>query len=215
MKLVILAVGKGRSAPEAMLAESWMSRIHSGGSIIEVESKLPSGPDRQRDESARLLRHVDAGIPLAACDPRGRDTSSEALAAMIAGWRDAGRVEDVVGVESCPTRAGVDGMVGREEDVGRWPSERRRALCVGTTSNKARNSARTMMMDNDRERDAPDQCSRKLDPNDSSAGPPSTSTELLSRQSASCCPFGRQSPPSALAQPTAPPSQKACPPAAK
>ena len=49
MKLVILAVGKGRSAPEAMLAESWMSRIHSGGRIIEVESKLPSGPDRQRD----------------------------------------------------------------------------------------------------------------------------------------------------------------------
>ena len=90
MKLVIMAVGKGRSAPEAMLAESWMSRIHSGGSIIEVESKLPSGPDRQRDESARLLRHVDAGIPLAACDPRGRDTSSEALATMIAGWRDAG-----------------------------------------------------------------------------------------------------------------------------
>ena len=80
MKLVILAVGKGRSAPEAMLAESWISRIHSGGSIIEVESKLPSGPDRQRDESARLLRHVDAGIPLAACDPRGRETSSEALA---------------------------------------------------------------------------------------------------------------------------------------
>ena len=66
MKLVILAVGKGRSAPEAMLAESWMSRIHSGGSIIEVESKLPSGPDRQCDESARLLRHVDAGIPFAA-----------------------------------------------------------------------------------------------------------------------------------------------------
>ena len=90
MKLVILAVGKGRSAPETMLADSWMSRIHSGGEIIEVDSKLPAGPDRQRDESARLLRHIDAGIPLAACDPRGRDTSSEVLAALIADWRDAG-----------------------------------------------------------------------------------------------------------------------------
>ena len=59
-------------------------------------------------------------------------------------------------------------------------------------------------MDNEREKTAPDQCSRKLDPNDSSAGPPSTSTELLCRQSASCCPFARQSPPSVLAQPTGP-----------
>tara|TARA_B100001093_G_scaffold270758_1_gene258847 strand:- start:762 stop:1220 length:459 start_codon:yes stop_codon:yes gene_type:complete len=90
MKLVILAVGKGRSAPEAMLADSWVSRIPSGGGIIEVDSKLPAGPDRQRDESARLLRHIDAGIPLAACDPRGRNTSSEALAALIVDWRDAG-----------------------------------------------------------------------------------------------------------------------------
>ncbi len=43
MKLVILAVGRGRNMPEAALAGSWMSRIHGGGDIIEVESKLPAG----------------------------------------------------------------------------------------------------------------------------------------------------------------------------
>ena len=90
MKLVILAVGRGRNMPEAALAGSWMSRIHGGGDIIEVESKLPAGPDRQQDESNRLLRHIDPGTPLVACDPRGRDTASEELAEMIANWRDAG-----------------------------------------------------------------------------------------------------------------------------
>ena len=64
MKLVILAVGRGRNMPEATLAGSWMSRIHGGGDIIEVESKLPAGPDRQQDESNRLLRHIDPAHPL-------------------------------------------------------------------------------------------------------------------------------------------------------
>ena len=90
MKLVILAVGRGRNMPEAALAGTWMSRIHSGGDIIEVGSKLPAGTNRQHDESNRLLRHVDPGTPLIACDPSGRDTTSEQLAEMIANWRDVG-----------------------------------------------------------------------------------------------------------------------------
>ena len=90
MRLVILAVGRGRDTPEATLASSWITRIHSGGDIIEVESKLPAGADRQRNEGSRLLRHVTPGAPIIACDPRGRDTSSEALAEMVGNWRDAG-----------------------------------------------------------------------------------------------------------------------------
>ena len=91
MKLVILAVGKGRSSPEQGLVQTWLSRIPSGASVIEIESKITSGAGRSEDEGARLLRHLPVGAPLVVCDPRGHDTSSEALASLLGEWRDEGQ----------------------------------------------------------------------------------------------------------------------------
>ncbi|MEK9621817.1 MAG: 23S rRNA (pseudouridine(1915)-N(3))-methyltransferase RlmH [Alphaproteobacteria bacterium] len=90
MKLVILAVGKGRTASEHELALGFMKRLPAGGDIIEIESKLPAGPKRQQDESQLLMRHVPDNAILVALDPKGKDTSSEALANKLAAWRDAG-----------------------------------------------------------------------------------------------------------------------------
>ena len=90
MKLVILAVGRGRATPEQDLATGWLARIPQGGELIEIESRLPAGDARREDEGARLLRHCPPATPLVACDPQGRDTSSEALAAMLGRWRDDG-----------------------------------------------------------------------------------------------------------------------------
>ena len=90
MKLVILAVGKGRTASEHELALGFMKRLPAGGDIIEIESKLPAGPKRQQDESQLLMRHVSDNAILVALDPKGKDTSSEALANKLATWRDAG-----------------------------------------------------------------------------------------------------------------------------
>ncbi len=90
MKLVILAVGRGRASPEQALVEDWLGRLPQGGSIIEIESKLPSGPARTRDEGVRLLKQLPVTAPLIACDPHGRDTSSEALATILQGHRDNG-----------------------------------------------------------------------------------------------------------------------------
>ena len=42
MKLFILAVGRGRTAPEQELATGWLARLPQGGELIEVESKLLS-----------------------------------------------------------------------------------------------------------------------------------------------------------------------------
>ena len=42
MQLFILAVGKGRASPENTLTQGWLSRLPQGGSLIEVESKLPT-----------------------------------------------------------------------------------------------------------------------------------------------------------------------------
>jgi len=90
MKLVILAVGKGRTASEHELALGFMKRLPAGGDIIEIESKLPAGPKRLQDESQLLMRHVSDNAILVALDPKGKDTSSEALANKLAAWRDAG-----------------------------------------------------------------------------------------------------------------------------
>jgi len=90
MKLVILAVGRGRASPEQRLVNDWLDRLPQGGALVEVESRLPSGPARTRDEGDRLLRHLTPSAPLIACDPQGRDTSSEALATLLHRHRDNG-----------------------------------------------------------------------------------------------------------------------------
>ena len=90
MQLFILAVGKGRASPENVLTQGWLSRLPQGGSLIEVESKFPPGQKRTDDESTRLLRAMPDGAALAVLDPRGKDHSSEDLAALIGTWRDGG-----------------------------------------------------------------------------------------------------------------------------
>ena len=91
MKLVILAVGKGRNSPEHDLATSYIKRLPEGGEIREIDSKLPAGPKRQQDETRLLLRLVPDNAILACLDPRGKDISSELLASKIGSWRDEGQ----------------------------------------------------------------------------------------------------------------------------
>lgn len=91
MKLVILAVGKGRNSPEHDLATSYIKRLPEGGEIREIESKIPAGPKRQQDETRLLLRLVPDNATLVCLDPRGKDISSELLASNISSWRDEGQ----------------------------------------------------------------------------------------------------------------------------
>ena len=90
MQLSIVAIGKGRASRENALTQSWLSRLKPAGQIIEIESKLPAGPKRTEDEALRLLRAIPDGAALGVLDPRGKDYSSEELAALIGGWRDDG-----------------------------------------------------------------------------------------------------------------------------
>ena len=90
MQLFIVAVGKNRGSAEHRLAEDWLGRLPEAGGIHEVESKLPAGAKRTNDEAIRLLRAVPPGAALAILDPRGKDHSSEDLAALIRDWRDSG-----------------------------------------------------------------------------------------------------------------------------
>ena len=90
MQLFIVAVGKNRGSAEHRLAEDWLGRLPESGGIHEVESKLPAGAKRTKDEGVRLLRAVPPGAALAILDPLGKDYSSEDLAALIRDWRENG-----------------------------------------------------------------------------------------------------------------------------
>ena len=90
MQLFIIAVGKARGSAEHRLAEEWLRRLPDGGSIREVESKIRVGAKRKDDEGRRLLKAMPDGAAIAILDPRGKDHSSEDLAALIGAWRDSG-----------------------------------------------------------------------------------------------------------------------------
>jgi len=90
MQLFIVAVGKARGSAEHQLAEEWLRRLPEGGSIREVESKIRVGAKRIDDEGRRLLKAMPDGAAIAILDPRGKDHSSEDLAALIGAWRDNG-----------------------------------------------------------------------------------------------------------------------------
>ena len=103
MRLHIIAVGKGRNAPEATLTNEWLSRLPAGGELSEIESKLPAGAARREDEAARILKLVPTDAALVAFDPKGRDCSSEELAQLLSLWQDEGRAR------TCFAIGGADG----------------------------------------------------------------------------------------------------------
>ena len=131
MKLVILAVGRARATPEQQLVADWLARLPQGGGLVEVESRLPAGRGRTGDEGDRLLRHVPDGMPLIACDPRGRDTSSEALAALLRRYRDEGMATTYFAIGGADGHA--DGVLDRAQSriafgSATWPHMLFRAM---------------------------------------------------------------------------------------
>lgn len=94
MQLHILAIGRAKKTPQQQLVDEFMGRLPRKGKVVEAESRLPSGPARQADESQKLLAACQQSFKgttkLIAMDPHGTSLSSEALAALISQYRDAG-----------------------------------------------------------------------------------------------------------------------------
>ena len=95
MRLHIAAIGSGRDSHEHTLASDWFARLPNPGSLHEINSRKPPGPQRLLDEGNRLLGCIPDGGLLFALDPGGRDTSSEDLAGLIRRNRDDG-IRDAV-----------------------------------------------------------------------------------------------------------------------
>ena len=131
MQLFILAVGKGRGSAESRLAEDWIGRIPDGGQIVEIESKFPAGVKRTEDEGARLLRALPSSSVLTILEPRGKDHSSEELAALIGHWRDSGYTSAAFAIGGADGHAtDIRQKAGRSISFGRatWPHMLCRAM---------------------------------------------------------------------------------------
>jgi len=109
MRLVIAAIGRLRSGPEAELTADYLARATAAGRGIglgpadlrELEAK-PSGD--QAREAALLLAEGPAGSVRIAMDERGEALPSRELAQRLARWRDQG----VPGAVFC--LGGADGL---------------------------------------------------------------------------------------------------------
>ena len=96
MRLLIAAVGRIRSGPEAELTSDYLDRATKTGrplglgpaTLAEIDDRKGGGPSTEGDA---LSRAVPDGAALVALDERGRTLSSPALADRLADWRDAGR----------------------------------------------------------------------------------------------------------------------------
>jgi 23S rRNA (pseudouridine1915-N3)-methyltransferase len=99
VRLLLIAVGRMKSGPERELAERYARRFAQGARavglagprVVEIaESPARNPAERMAQEARAILAERPAGAALLVLDERGRAESSAALAARIAGLRDAG-----------------------------------------------------------------------------------------------------------------------------
>ncbi len=98
MRLQILAIGRLKSGPERELVERYRARADALArslgfaplTIAELpESRARSAPERVAAEAAALLARSE-GTKLVALDERASSFTSNAFAARLRSWRDAG-----------------------------------------------------------------------------------------------------------------------------
>lgn len=99
MRLSIHVVGRMKSGPERELADRYLDRLSKSGPSIGLEfsgvteiaeSRARSTDERKREEAASLDNHRKDAV-LFLLDERGKNPTSEDLAARIGELRDSGR----------------------------------------------------------------------------------------------------------------------------
>jgi 23S rRNA (pseudouridine1915-N3)-methyltransferase len=110
MRLTIVAVGSMKDRAQRSLFDHYAAGI----ALKEVEEKRKvSGAERMRREAELIRGALPKGALVVALDRRGRALDSEALAARLGRWRDAGRdVAFVIGGAE-----GLDEALREEADL--------------------------------------------------------------------------------------------------
>ncbi|MCB1364803.1 MAG: 23S rRNA (pseudouridine(1915)-N(3))-methyltransferase RlmH [Rhodobacteraceae bacterium] len=98
MRVTLCAVGRLRPGPEKTLIEDYLARFARTGrplglgpvTVSEIEDRKGGGMGA---EAALLRRAIPRGAVICALDERGQRPGSPDFAALLAGWRDAGRAD--------------------------------------------------------------------------------------------------------------------------
>lgn len=96
MRIVVAAVGRLRSGPEADLVSDYLARFDRAGRpfglgparIAEIDDRRRAGP---MAEAALISAAIPAGAATIALDERGDTLSSPQFASRLSGWADSGR----------------------------------------------------------------------------------------------------------------------------
>jgi len=100
VRIAIAAIGRMKQGPERELIARYLERARAVGKPLGLtsfdvaesgESRAGSASRRKKEEAAFLAAAASDGFVRIALDERGRQTTSEAFAADIGKWRDAGR----------------------------------------------------------------------------------------------------------------------------
>jgi 23S rRNA (pseudouridine1915-N3)-methyltransferase len=91
MRVHLIAVGKLKSAPHEALARHYAERLTFPLTLREVEERRPLPPaELKAREGSLLLAALPKAATVVALDERGKLLPSDAFAARLARWRDAG-----------------------------------------------------------------------------------------------------------------------------
>ena len=94
MKLIISAVGRIKSCPEAALVDDYVKRFDGAGRPVGLGPLLVEEVDGrskgQGEESALLSARISPADHVVILDERGKSFASEDFSKMICDWRDDG-----------------------------------------------------------------------------------------------------------------------------
>lgn len=94
MRCRVIAVGRARPGPAQALFELYGGRLAPPLALTEVEEKRRLPPAQLREREAELLlAALPRGAVAVALDEHGTAETSEAFAARLGAWRDAGVAE--------------------------------------------------------------------------------------------------------------------------
>ncbi len=113
MRLAVAAIGRVKTGPDRELAERYRERAAKTGrtlgfksvDVIELtESRAQRASDRMAEEAMALAKTLSGNTVCVALDSSGTAATSEAFAAQLGKWRDAGREATVFVI------GGADGL---------------------------------------------------------------------------------------------------------
>lgn len=91
LSIDILAGGRAKSAPETVLATAYLDRARDLGRALGFASFALTEADERKPE--KIIERCSSAPLIVALDERGKSLSSDAFAAQLAQWRDAGEAQ--------------------------------------------------------------------------------------------------------------------------